>query len=92
MAQLDALEEAAAATDPGQRTAVSAGMEAPIARLLREISDPDDPNLLEELVQAIRSQSDFSKHSTLNQQTVTGNFALGSIYTAGGDNNVGGAR
>ncbi|MEV0278527.1 hypothetical protein AB0I22_19390 [Streptomyces sp. NPDC050610] len=92
LAQLDALEEATAATDPEQRSTVSMSMTAPIARLLRDFTDPDDPLPLEELVQAIRSHGDSSKQPLFNRQTVTGNIALGGIYTAGGDNNMGGAR
>ncbi|XUZ24610.1 hypothetical protein ACQVDT_06395 [Streptomyces sp. RMIT01] len=90
LTRLDTLEQAVAALEPEQRAAMVGGVQVPVREILTSCVGDDQPEALHELIDALKARG--AEAPVVAQQTVTGNFALGSINTAGRDNNFGGTR
>ncbi|MCZ0994647.1 hypothetical protein O1L44_18110 [Streptomyces noursei] len=90
LARLDTLEQAVAAIEPEQRAAMAGAVQVPVREILATCVGEDQPEALQELIDALKAQG--AETPVVSQQTVTGNFALGNINTAGRDNNLGGTR
>ncbi|MCC3774736.1 hypothetical protein [Streptomyces sp. UNOB3_S3] len=90
LGRLDSLEQAVAALEPDQRPLMATGVQAPVREILASCFGEDQPEALQEFIDALKAQG--VEAPVIAQQTVTGNFALGSINVAGRDNNLGGAR
>lgn len=90
LGRLDSLEQAIAALEPDQRPLIASGVQAPVREILASCFGNDQPEALREFLDALQAHGVEAPVSA--QQTVTGNFALGSINVAGRDNNFGGNR
>ncbi|MFI2661778.1 hypothetical protein [Micromonospora carbonacea] len=86
--QLDMLEHAVAALEPTQRPAFSKGVQVPVEKIISTCVDENRLKDLEEFVRILQAKL-TELGPTLAHQTVTGNYALGDINTAGRDNNFG---
>lgn len=90
LARLDTLQQAVVAIQPDQRAVMVKGVQVPVTEILASFVNSGQPEALKDLINALQAQGAGSP--VFSQQTVTGNFALGNINTAGRDNNLGGAR
>ncbi|MCM3821472.1 hypothetical protein ACP4TB_24675 [Streptomyces sp. DR3-1] len=90
LTRLDTLEQAVAALEPEQRAAMATGVQVPVREILVTCVSDDQPEALQELIDALKARG--AEVPVVAHQTVTGNFALGNINTAGRDNNFGGTR
>lgn len=88
--RLDLLEQAVGALEPDQRALMAKGVQVPVSEILASFVEADQPDALKEMIDALKAQG--TGNPVVSQQTVTENFALGNINTAGRDNNIGGAR
>ncbi|MBC8989936.1 hypothetical protein H9X95_07170 [Micromonospora chalcea] len=86
--QLDMLEHAVAALEPAQRPAFSKGVQVPIEKIISTCVDDNRSEELEEFVRILQAGL-AELRPPFAHQTVTGNYALGDINTAGRDNNFG---
>ncbi|MFJ9612880.1 albusnodin/ikarugamycin family macrolactam cyclase [Streptomyces noursei] len=89
LARLDTLEQAVAAIEPEQRAAMAGGMQVPVREILAACVGDDQPEALQELIDALEARA--AETPVISHQTVTRNLALGNINVAGRDNNLGGS-